>query len=60
MLAGGGGILVKPEDPEDMAKDMAKAIEQICQLSDAEWRVMSETTLETVINYTWKDAIDLF
>ncbi len=39
---------------------MAKAIEQICQLSDAEWRVMSETALETVINYTWKDAIDLF
>ncbi|WP_228042072.1 MULTISPECIES: hypothetical protein [unclassified Tychonema] len=60
MLAGGGGILVKPEDPEDMAKDMAKAIEQICQLSDAEWRVMSETALETVINYTWKDATDLF
>ena len=28
-----GGILVKPKDPEDMAK----AIEQICQLSDAEW-----------------------
>ena len=28
-----GGILVKPKD----AEDMAKAIEQICQLSDAEW-----------------------
>ena len=56
LLAGGGGILVKPEDPEDMAK----AIEQICQLSDAEWRAMSETALETVINYTWEDATDLF
>ncbi len=49
LQACGGGILVKPEDPEDMAK----AIEQICQLSDAEWRAMSETALETVINYTW-------
>ncbi|MEP6501596.1 glycosyltransferase family 4 protein [Microcoleus vaginatus] len=55
LLAGGGGILVKPEDPEDMAK----AIEQICQLSDAEWRAMSETALETVRNYTWEDATNL-
>ncbi|MEG4110576.1 MULTISPECIES: glycosyltransferase family 4 protein [unclassified Microcoleus] len=56
LLAGGGGILVKPEDPENMAK----AIEQICQLSDAEWRAMSETALERVINYTWEDATNLF
>ncbi|UNU24829.1 glycosyltransferase family 4 protein [Microcoleus vaginatus] len=56
LLAGGGGILVKPQDPEDMAK----AIEQICQLSDAEWRAMSETALQTVINYTWEDATNLF
>ncbi|MEG4490771.1 glycosyltransferase family 4 protein [Microcoleus sp. D3_18_C4] len=56
LLAGGGGILVKPEDPEDMAK----AIEQICQLPDAEWRAMSEAALETVINYTWEDATNLF
>ncbi|MEG4090328.1 glycosyltransferase family 4 protein [Microcoleus sp. Pol12B4] len=56
LLAGGGGILVKPEDPENMAK----AIEQICQLSDAEWCAMSETALERVINYTWEDATNLF
>lgn len=56
LLAGGGGILVKPGDP----KDMALAIEQICQLSDAEWRAMSETALDTVIHYTWEDATDLF
>ncbi|MEG4224995.1 glycosyltransferase [Microcoleus sp. N9_B2] len=56
LQACGGGILVKPEDPEDMAK----AIEQICQLSDAEWRAMSETALETVINYTGEDATNLF
>ncbi len=56
LLAGGGGILVKPEDPEDMAK----AIEQICQLSDAQWKAMSESAWETVSNYTWEDATDLF
>ncbi len=56
LLAGGAGILVKPEDPEDMAR----AIEQICLLSDAEWGKMSETALERVINYTWEDATDLF
>ena len=51
-----GGILVQPKDPEDMAK----AIEQICQLSDAEWRAMSKTALEKVINYTWEEATNLF
>ena len=56
LLAGGGGILVKPKDPEDMAKQ----IEQICQLSDAEWRAMSKTALEKVINYTWDEATNLF
>ncbi|MEG4631617.1 hypothetical protein QUB56_18810 [Microcoleus sp. AR_TQ3_B6] len=51
-----GGILVKPKDPQDLAK----AIEQICQLSDAEWRAMSKTALEKVINYDWEDATNLF
>ena len=51
-----GGILVKPKDPEDMAK----AIEQICQLSDAERRAMSKTAWEKVINYDWEDATNLF
>jgi hypothetical protein len=39
---------------------MAKQIEQICQLSDAEWRAMSKTALEKVINYNWQDATNLF
>jgi len=56
LLAGVGGILVKPKNPEDMVK----AIEQICQLSDAEWRAMSKTALEKVINYDWEDATNLF
>jgi glycosyltransferase involved in cell wall biosynthesis len=56
LLASGGGILVKPEDPFDMAK----AIEQICQLSDAEWRVMSDAAVAEVTKYTWEDATNLF
>ena len=56
LQACGGGILVKPKDPEDMAK----AIEQICQLSDAERRAMSKTAWEKVINYDWEDATNLF
>jgi glycosyltransferase involved in cell wall biosynthesis len=56
LLAGVGGILVKPKDPQAMAK----AIEQICQLSDAEWRAISKTALEKVINYDWEDATNLF
>jgi glycosyltransferase involved in cell wall biosynthesis len=51
-----GGILVKPKHPQDMAK----AIEQICQLSDAEWPAMSKTALEKVINYTLEEANNLF
>ena len=38
---------------------MAKAIEQICQLSDAQWRTMSKTAFEKVINYNWEDASNL-
>jgi len=39
---------------------MAKAIEQICHLSDAEFRAMSKTAFEKVINYNWEDASNLF
>ena len=56
LLAGGGGILVNIKDSEAMAK----AIEQICQLSDAEWQIMSENALDTVTNYTWEDSTALF
>jgi len=56
LLADGAGILVKPEDPEDMAS----AIEQICKLSDAEWRVMSDAAYARATSYTWDDATELF
>ncbi|MGC1195281.1 MAG: glycosyltransferase family 4 protein [Geitlerinemataceae cyanobacterium] len=54
-LADGAGILVRPEDPEDMAR----AIEQICHFSNLEWQAMSDRAYETIISYTWDDAAKL-
>jgi glycosyltransferase involved in cell wall biosynthesis len=56
LLAPGGGILVKPEDPQDMAR----AIEQICRMPDEEWRIRSRLAYTKAISYTWDDATDLF
>jgi glycosyltransferase involved in cell wall biosynthesis len=56
LLAEGAGILVKPEDPVDMAR----GIEQICSMSDASWQTMSELAHQRATNYTWEDATDLF
>lgn len=56
LLADGAGILVKPEDPEDMAR----AIEQICQLSDAEWQKISDAAYTKATSYTWDKATELF
>lgn len=52
ILSGGTGILVRPEDPEEMAK----AIQYICQLPNSEWQAMSEAAYAKVNNYTWDDA----
>ncbi|MGE5659188.1 MAG: glycosyltransferase family 4 protein [Actinomycetota bacterium] len=54
LLADGAGILVKPEDPEDMAK----AIVRLCYFSEAQWRAMSEAAYAKAIGYTWDDATD--
>lgn len=56
LLANGRGILVKPENPEDMAR----AIEQMCQKSDREWRAMSDAAHAKATGYTWDDATELF
>lgn len=56
LLSDGAGILVKPEDPEDMAR----AIEQICNLSAAEWQTMSDAAYATATSYTWDDAAERF
>jgi glycosyltransferase involved in cell wall biosynthesis len=54
IAARGGGVLVKHEDPEDIAR----AIERFCSLDDAEWRRYSTAALETTQGYTWDDATD--
>ena len=56
ILSGGTGILLKSEDPEEMAK----AIERSCQLPNAEWQAMSEAAYAKVINYSWEDATEHF
>lgn len=56
LLADGAGMIVKPEDPEGMAK----AIEKICKLSHKEWQAMSDTAYTKATSYTWEDATELF
>lgn len=56
LLAKGGGILVKSEDPEDMTK----AIVKIAHLSNEEWQSMSDLAYKTATSYTWDDATQLF
>ncbi|ACB51450.1 probable glycosyl transferase [Crocosphaera subtropica ATCC 51142] len=56
LISQGGGILVKPEDPEDMAK----AIIEIVNMSNDQWQVMSNAAYQTATSYTWEDATDLF
>ena len=56
ILSGGTGILVRAEDPEDMAK----AIESICQLPNSQWQALSEAAYAKVNNYTWEDATAYF
>lgn len=52
LIADGAGILVRPEDPEDMAS----AIERICYLNDCQWQAMSERAYARATAYTWDDA----
>ncbi len=56
LLTDGAGILVKAEDPEDMAR----AIEQIAKLSETEWQAMSDAAYAKATAYTWDDATERF
>jgi len=56
ILSGGTGVLVRPEDPQEMAK----AIESICQLPNSQWQALSEAAYAKVNNYTWEDATAYF
>ncbi len=55
-LAENRGILVKPNDPVDMAK----AIVSICRMPDDEWRAMSELAYQKIKDYPLEAATDLF
>jgi len=56
LLAPGGGILIKSEDPHDMAR----AICQICDMDDSAWRRMSDVAYQSATRYTWDDATSRF
>ncbi len=56
LVAQGGGVMVKPEDPEDMAA----AIVRFARMPEAEWRRMSDRAMEIAQRYTWEQATDLF
>jgi glycosyltransferase involved in cell wall biosynthesis len=56
LLAEGGGILVRPEDPEDMAR----AIERIVALDEPDWLRLSDLAFATASRHNWDDATDRF
>ncbi len=56
LLTDGGGILVAPED----VNDMARAIERVVTLSQAEWSRLSDCAFATAMRHNWDDATVLF
>lgn len=56
LIGQGGGVLVPPESPEEMAE----AIVKICTLPNDQWRIMSDAAYATATSYTWEDATTLF
>jgi glycosyltransferase involved in cell wall biosynthesis len=56
LLADGAGLLVPHNSPEAMAE----AIIAVCQMSDAEWQLLSNAAYQKSVDYTWEDATDRF
>jgi glycosyltransferase involved in cell wall biosynthesis len=56
LLCEGGGMLVKIED----AQDLARAIERVAAMEEESWRVVSDAAYASATRYTWDDATDLF
>ena len=56
LIKDGGGILVKPQDPIDMAR----AIERVCRMNVDEWRAMSDAAYATARKNTWERCAQLF
>jgi glycosyltransferase involved in cell wall biosynthesis len=55
LLLRGGGILVKPGDPDDMAA----AITRVIEMPEPSWRQMSDAARATAAGYTWEHAADI-
>ena len=56
LVAGGGGIMVPPEDPQAMAD----AIVRVARMTDAEWTTMSDKAWQTAQAHNWDAATDQF
>lgn len=56
LLAGGGGLLVRPEDPADMAR----AIVRIVRASESEWRQLSDCAYATAKRHSWENVAERF
>ena len=56
LLAEGGGVLVRANDPHHMAE----AILRVVRLPEAQWKSMSDSAHLTASRYTWEQATDLF
>jgi glycosyltransferase involved in cell wall biosynthesis len=56
LLCDGGGLLVRPEDP----RDMARAIVQVHAMDEPAWMSMSDAAYEVASRFTWDHATDLF
>jgi len=56
LIAAGGGWLVEPESPAAMAR----AIVEVCRLSDERWLSASDAAYRVATSYTLDDSIRLF
>jgi glycosyltransferase involved in cell wall biosynthesis len=55
-VAGGGGILVRIDDPADLAS----AVLRIARMDESTWRGMSQAAFETARAYDWQRSAKLF
>jgi len=56
LLSTGGGLLVHPENPDDVSQ----AIVRIFQMSEEQWRELSDAAYAKASSYTWDDSTDQF
>jgi glycosyltransferase involved in cell wall biosynthesis len=52
LVGHGGGVLVSPEDPEEMARAIVDVVHQ----SPTAWRAMSDRAYNAAASYTWDEA----